>query len=33
MFASLVMATKGKPRLVWMGAATAFTLHVAIAVT
>jgi Ca2+/H+ antiporter, TMEM165/GDT1 family len=33
MFASLVMATRGRPRQVWLGAAAAFTLHVAIAVT
>ena len=33
MFASLVMATKGRPRLVWLGAAGAFTVHVVIAVT
>ncbi len=33
MFASLVMATKGKPRQVWLGAAGAFAVHVAIATT
>jgi putative Ca2+/H+ antiporter (TMEM165/GDT1 family) len=33
MFASLVMATKGRPRQVWLGAAAAFAAHVAIAVT
>jgi putative Ca2+/H+ antiporter (TMEM165/GDT1 family) len=33
MFASLVMATRGKPLSVWVGAAAAFTVHVAIAVT
>jgi putative Ca2+/H+ antiporter (TMEM165/GDT1 family) len=33
MFASLVMSTRGKPRSVWIGAAAAFTVHVAIAVT
>lgn len=33
MFASLVMATKGKPRQVWLGAAGAFVVHVAIATT
>jgi putative Ca2+/H+ antiporter (TMEM165/GDT1 family) len=33
MFASLVMATKGRPRDVWMGAAVAFVVHVAIATT
>jgi Ca2+/H+ antiporter, TMEM165/GDT1 family len=33
MFASLVMATKGKPRSVWLGAAGAFVVHVAIATT
>jgi putative Ca2+/H+ antiporter (TMEM165/GDT1 family) len=33
MFASLVMATRGRPRQVWLGAAAAFTLHVVIAVT
>ena len=33
MFASLVMATKGRPRQVWMGAAAAFVVHVTIATT
>ena len=33
MFASLVMSTRGKPRSVWLGAAAAFTVHVAIATT
>jgi len=33
MFASLVMSTRGKPRSVWLGAAAAFVVHVAIAVT
>jgi putative Ca2+/H+ antiporter (TMEM165/GDT1 family) len=33
MFASLVMATKGRPFHVWLGAAAAFLVHVAIAVT
>jgi putative Ca2+/H+ antiporter (TMEM165/GDT1 family) len=33
MFASLVMATRGKPRQVWLGAAAAFVVHVAIATT
>ena len=33
MFASLVMATKGRPLHVWLGAAAAFVVHVAIAVT
>jgi putative Ca2+/H+ antiporter (TMEM165/GDT1 family) len=33
MFASLVMATRGRPVQVWMGAAVAFVAHVAIAVT
>jgi putative Ca2+/H+ antiporter (TMEM165/GDT1 family) len=33
MFASLVMATKGRPRQVWLGAAGAFVAHVIIAVT
>lgn len=33
MFASLVMSTRGKPHLVWLGAAGAFLLHVAIATT
>ncbi len=33
MFASLVMATRGRPAQVWLGAAGAFLAHVAIAVT
>jgi putative Ca2+/H+ antiporter (TMEM165/GDT1 family) len=33
MFASLVLATRGKPRQVWLGAAGAFVAHVALAVT
>jgi Ca2+/H+ antiporter, TMEM165/GDT1 family len=33
MFASLVLATKGRPRQVWLGASAAFLAHVAIAVT
>jgi putative Ca2+/H+ antiporter (TMEM165/GDT1 family) len=33
MFASLVMATRGRPLQVWLGAAGAFVVHVAIAVT
>lgn len=33
MFASLVMATRGRPARVWLGAAAAFLLHVVIAVT
>lgn len=33
MFASLVLATRGRPLLVWLGAAAAFAVHVAIAVT
>jgi putative Ca2+/H+ antiporter (TMEM165/GDT1 family) len=33
MFASLVLATKGKPRSVWFGAAGAFAVHVVIATT
>jgi putative Ca2+/H+ antiporter (TMEM165/GDT1 family) len=33
MFASLVLSSRGKPRSVWLGAAAAFTVHVAIAVT
>jgi putative Ca2+/H+ antiporter (TMEM165/GDT1 family) len=32
MFASLVLASRGKPFAVWCGAATAFAVHVAIAV-
>jgi putative Ca2+/H+ antiporter (TMEM165/GDT1 family) len=33
MLASLVMATNGKPRSVWLGAAAAFLVHVVIATT
>jgi putative Ca2+/H+ antiporter (TMEM165/GDT1 family) len=33
MFASLVLATRGKPFAVWLGAAAAFVVHVVIAVT
>jgi putative Ca2+/H+ antiporter (TMEM165/GDT1 family) len=33
MFASLVMSTRGRPFLVWLGAALAFVVHVVIAVT
>lgn len=33
MFASLVMATRGRPVQVWLGAAAAFVAHVVIAVT
>jgi Ca2+/H+ antiporter, TMEM165/GDT1 family len=33
MFASIVMATRGRPFSVWLGAAAAFTIHVVIAVT
>lgn len=33
MFASLVMSTHGRPLVVWLGAAAAFVVHVAIAVT
>lgn len=33
MFASLVMSTRGRPAVVWLGAAAAFTVHVVIAVT
>lgn len=33
MFASLVLSTRGRPGVVWLGAAAAFTVHVAIAVT
>jgi len=33
MFASLVMATRGRPFAVWLGAAGAFTVHVVIAVS
>jgi putative Ca2+/H+ antiporter (TMEM165/GDT1 family) len=33
MFASLVMSTRGRPGIVWIGAAAAFAVHVVIAVT
>jgi putative Ca2+/H+ antiporter (TMEM165/GDT1 family) len=33
MFASLVLATRGRPFIVWLGAAAAFSVHVVIAVT
>lgn len=33
MFASLVLATRGHPRAVWLGAAGAFLVHVVIATT
>ena len=33
MFASLVLASRGRPASVWLGAAAAFLLHVAIATT
>jgi putative Ca2+/H+ antiporter (TMEM165/GDT1 family) len=33
MFASLVLASRGRPRSVWLGAAGAFLVHVLIAVT
>jgi Ca2+/H+ antiporter, TMEM165/GDT1 family len=33
MFASLVMATRGRPLFVWLGAAGAFVVHVVIATT
>jgi Ca2+/H+ antiporter, TMEM165/GDT1 family len=33
MFASLVLSTKGRPLMVWAGAAVAFAVHVAIAVS
>jgi Ca2+/H+ antiporter, TMEM165/GDT1 family len=33
MFASLVLSTRGKPTSVWLGAASAFAVHVAIATT
>ena len=33
MFASLVMSTKGRPLQVWLGAAGAFVVHVAVATT
>jgi putative Ca2+/H+ antiporter (TMEM165/GDT1 family) len=33
MFASLVLSARGRPRLVWLGAAAAFVVHVVIAVS
>jgi putative Ca2+/H+ antiporter (TMEM165/GDT1 family) len=33
MFASLVLSTRGRPFMVWLGAALAFAVHVVIAVT
>jgi putative Ca2+/H+ antiporter (TMEM165/GDT1 family) len=33
MFASLMLASRGSPRAVWMGAASAFVVHVVIATT
>src|SRR5689334_12526149 len=33
MFASLLMASRGRPFMVWVGTAAAFAVHVAIAVT
>ncbi len=33
MFASLLLASRGRPRAVWVGAASAFLVHVAIATT
>ncbi len=33
MFASLVLATRGRPAAVWLGAAAAFAIHVVIATT
>jgi putative Ca2+/H+ antiporter (TMEM165/GDT1 family) len=33
MFASLVLSTRGRPVMVWLGAAAAFAVHVVIAVT
>ncbi|MHB2023347.1 MAG: TMEM165/GDT1 family protein [Mycobacteriales bacterium] len=33
MFATLLLATRGSPLAVWLGAAAAFTVHVAIAVS
>jgi putative Ca2+/H+ antiporter (TMEM165/GDT1 family) len=33
MFASLLLSTRGRPGAVWLGAAGAFTVHMAIAVT
>lgn len=33
MFASLVLSSRGRPNSVWLGAAAAFSVHVAVAVT
>ena len=33
MFASLVLASRGQPRSVWVGAAAAFLVHVSVATT
>ena len=33
MFASLVMSTRGRPFIVWLGCAAGFAVHVVIAVT
>jgi Ca2+/H+ antiporter, TMEM165/GDT1 family len=33
MFASLVLSTRGRPAVVWLGAAAAFSVHVVIATT
>ena len=33
MFASLVLSTRGRPLIVWLGAAAGFAIHVVIAVT
>jgi putative Ca2+/H+ antiporter (TMEM165/GDT1 family) len=33
MFASLILSTRGRPAVVWVGAAAAFAVHVVIAVT
>jgi Ca2+/H+ antiporter, TMEM165/GDT1 family len=33
MFASLVLSTKGRPAMVWLGAVAALAVHVAIAVS
>ena len=33
MFASLVLSTRGRPAIVWLGAAAAFAVHVVIATT
>jgi Ca2+/H+ antiporter, TMEM165/GDT1 family len=33
MFANLLMATRGRPLMVWLGASAAFAVHVVIAVT